>query len=179
MGTNYIRCEVFFRHSEVGDSSSRKVTLRWPLFVQVGHTAEKIGEVTATVHPRGVIWKELQDHIQKNLSNHLQSNYDTYLERRRFKELIPYVIPSKFVHMLTVDIIKMIPKHRKNPRCANIISTFSPEVEASQEEANLAIKQHCDPYLNKIIQAALEKGIKEGSPWSIKESEFKMEDHVL
>ena len=60
MGTNYIRCEVFFRHSEIGDSSGREVTLRWPLFVQVGHTAEKIGEVTTTIHPRGVIWKELQ-----------------------------------------------------------------------------------------------------------------------
>ena len=163
MGTNHIRCEVFFRHSEVGDSTGREVTLRWPLFVQVGHAAEKIGEVTATIHPRGVIWKELQDHIQMNLTNQLQSNYDTYLERRRYKELIPYIMASKFVHMLTVDIIKVIPKYRRNPRCASLISTFPPEVEASQEKANLAIKQHCDPYLNKIIQAALEKEIEEGS----------------
>ena len=64
--------------------------------------------------------------------------------------------------MLTVEIIKVIPKYKRNPRCANIISTIPPEVEASQEKANLAIKQYCDPFNSKIIQAALEKKIKEG-----------------
>merc|ERR1712055_787287 len=70
MGTNHIRCEVFFRHSEAGDSTNREVTLRWPLFLQIGRTAdaEKIGEVTTTIQPRGVIWKDLQNHIQSNLS---------------------------------------------------------------------------------------------------------------
>ena len=71
-----------------------------------------------------------------NLTKQLQSNYDTFLERKWYKELIPYIMASRFVHMLTVDIIKVIPKYRKNPRCANIISTFPPEVEASQEKAN-------------------------------------------
>ena len=81
--------------------------------------------------------------------------------------------------MLTIEIIKVIPKYKRNPRCANIISTIPPEVEASQEKASLAIKQYCDPYISKIIQAALEKKIKEGSSWTIKESEFKIKDHVL
>merc|ERR1712237_167795 len=85
MGTNPIRCEVFFRHSEAGDSTNREVTLRWPLFIQIGPTAEKIGEVTSTIQPRGVVWKDLQAHIQNNLSNHLQSNYNTFLERKRQK----------------------------------------------------------------------------------------------
>ena len=73
-------------------------------------------------------------HIQNNLSNHLQSNYNTYLERKRQRVLIPYNSPSKFVHMLTIEIIKVIPKYKQNPRCANIISTIPPEVEASQEK---------------------------------------------
>ena len=90
--------------------------------------------MSATIHPRGVIWKELQDHIQLNLTKELQSNYDTFLERRWHKELIPYIINSRYVHMLTVDIIKVIPRYRRNPRCANIINTFPPEVEASQEK---------------------------------------------
>ena len=81
--------------------------------------------------------------------------------------------------MLTIEIIKEIPKYKRNPRCANIISTIPPEVEASQEKASLAIKQYCDPFISKIIQAALEKKIKEGSSWTIKESEFKIKDHVL
>jgi len=36
--------------------------------------------------------------------------------------------------MLTIEIIKEIPKYKQNPRCANIISTIPPEVEASQEK---------------------------------------------
>merc|ERR1712215_81466 len=89
-------------------STNREVTLRWPLFIQIGPTAKKIGEVTSTIQPRGVIWKDLQAHIQNNLSNHLQSNYNTFLERKRQRILINYNLPSKYVYMLTIEIIKLI-----------------------------------------------------------------------
>ena len=60
-----------------------------------------------------------------------------------------------------------------------LLASSPPKVEANQDRANLAIKQHCDPYLNKIMQDALEKKIMEGTPWTVKEAEFKMVDHIL
>ena len=81
--------------------------------------------------------------------------------------------------MLTVDIIKVIPRYKRNPRCASLISILPPEIEANQDRANLAIKQNCDPYLSKIMQDALEKKIMGGTPWTVKEAEFKMVNHIL
>ena len=73
----------------------------------------------------------------------------------------------------------MVPRHKRTFRCANLSSILPPEVEANQDRANLAIKQHCDPYISKIIQGALEKKISGGNSWIIWEAEFKMVDHVL
>ena len=81
--------------------------------------------------------------------------------------------------MLTVDIIKVIPRYKINPRCASFISILPPEVEANQDRANLAIKQHCHPFLSKIMQDALEKKIVEGTSWTVREAEFKMVNHIL
>merc|ERR1712215_619315 len=77
MGSNHIKCEVYFKHSEAGDSTSREVTLRWPLFIQIGPTAEKIGEVTSTIQPEGVLWKDLQAHIQHNTAQHTTAQHST------------------------------------------------------------------------------------------------------
>ena len=179
LGTGFIKCEVFFSSSEVGDSTNREVTLKWPLFVQGAYAAEKIGEVSASIHPRGVNWRELLNQIQKNLKRELQSHYDIYLERKRHRNLIPYTIRTKYVHMLTVDIIKLVPRHKRNYRCASLVSSLPPEVEINRDRASLAIQQHCDPFLSKIMQSALEKKISGGSSWTIKETELKMVDHIL
>ena len=81
--------------------------------------------------------------------------------------------------MLTIEIIKVTPKYKQNPRCANIISTIPPEVEASQEKqvqllSNIVITSSARSY-----KLPLKKKIKEGSSWTKKESEFKIKDHVF
>ena len=178
LGTGFVKCEVYFSQSQAGDSTTREMILKWPLFVQGQYTAEKIGEVSATIHPRGIEWREMLNQIQQNLKRHLQSNYEVYIERKWHRTLIPYIRP-KYVHILTIDLIKVVPKHRNNLRCANLSCVLPPEVEANKDKADLAIHQHCDPFISKIIQGALEKKISGGTPWIIKKVEFKMVDHVL
>ena len=65
LGIWFVNCEIYFSHSQAGDSTEKEMILKWPLYVQGQHTAEKIGEVTANIHPRGVVWREMLSQIKR------------------------------------------------------------------------------------------------------------------
>ena len=178
LGLAGVKCEVYFNQSQEGDSTNKDIIMRWPLFIQGKNTAEKIGEVSAIIYPRGVEWKELCREIQRNIKWDLQTNYEIYVERRRQSSPLHYTRPE-YVYLLTIDLIKVTPRNNPNLRCANLTSILPPEVSAEQDRANLSITQHCDPFINKIIQGALEKKIGAGKTWTVKGTEFKIVNHVL